>query len=64
LMMVSISCSKSSAAAIVCGLPGSCTRKVRTPISRDENGTDIFRPYLKPNPFREVLIRSYPSPDI
>jgi hypothetical protein len=32
--------------------------------SRDENGTDIFRPYSRPNPFREVLIRPYPSPDI
>jgi hypothetical protein len=33
-------------------------------VSRDENGTDIFRPYSRPNSFREVLIRSYPSPDI
>jgi hypothetical protein len=33
-------------------------------ISRDENGTDIFRPYSRPNPFRGVLIRPYPSPDI
>jgi hypothetical protein len=32
--------------------------------SRDENGTDIFRPHSRPNPFRGVLIRSYPSPDI
>jgi hypothetical protein len=32
--------------------------------SRDENGTDIFRPYSRPNPFRGVLIRPYPSPDI
>jgi hypothetical protein len=32
--------------------------------SRDENGTDIFRPYSIPNPFRGVLIRPYPSPDI
>jgi hypothetical protein len=31
---------------------------------RDENGTDIFRPYSGPNPFRGVLIRPYPSPDI
>jgi hypothetical protein len=31
---------------------------------RDENGTDIFRPYSRPNPFRGVLIRPYPSPDI
>jgi hypothetical protein len=31
---------------------------------KDENGTDIFRPYSRPNSFREVLIRSYPSPDI
>jgi hypothetical protein len=33
-------------------------------IIRDENGTDIFRPYSRPNPFRGVLIRPYPSPDI
>jgi hypothetical protein len=32
--------------------------------TRDENGTDIFRPYSRPNPFRGVLIRPYPSPDI
>jgi hypothetical protein len=32
--------------------------------SRDENGTDIFRPYSRPNSFRGVLIRPYPSPDI
>jgi hypothetical protein len=32
--------------------------------TRDENGTDIFRPYSRPNPFREVQIRPYPSPDI
>jgi hypothetical protein len=32
--------------------------------SRDENGTDIFRPYSRPNPFSGVLIRPYPSPDI
>jgi hypothetical protein len=31
---------------------------------RDENGTDIFRSYSRPNPFRGVLIRPYPSPDI
>ena len=31
---------------------------------RDENGTDIFRSYLKPNPFRGVEICLYPSPDI
>jgi hypothetical protein len=31
---------------------------------RDENGTDIFRPYSRPNPFRGVLIRPYLSPDI
>jgi hypothetical protein len=31
---------------------------------RDENGTDIFRPYSIPNQFRGVLIRPYPSPDI
>jgi hypothetical protein len=33
-------------------------------VIRDENGTDIFRPYSRPNPFRGVLIRPYPSPDI
>jgi hypothetical protein len=32
--------------------------------TRDENGTDIFRPYSRPNPFRGVLIRPYPSLDI
>jgi hypothetical protein len=32
--------------------------------SRDENDTDIFRPYSRPNSFREVLIRLYSSPDI
>ena len=32
--------------------------------SRDENGTDIFRPYSKPNPFKGVQICSYLSPDI
>ena len=31
---------------------------------RDENGTDIFRPYSKPNPFRRVEICPYSSPDI
>jgi hypothetical protein len=35
-----------------------------SPTPRDENGTDIFRPYSRPNPFRGVLIRPYPSPDI
>jgi len=30
----------------------------------DENGTDIFRPYLKPNSFREVQMCSYPSLNI
>jgi hypothetical protein len=33
-------------------------------MSRDENGMDIFRLYSRPNPFRGVLIRPYPSPDI
>jgi hypothetical protein len=33
-------------------------------IVRDENGMDIFRPYSRPNPFRGVLIRPYPSPNI
>jgi hypothetical protein len=32
--------------------------------SRDENGTDIFRPYSRPNSFKGVLIRPYLSPDI
>jgi pectate lyase len=31
---------------------------------RDENGTDIFRPYSRLNSFRGVLIRPYLSPDI
>jgi hypothetical protein len=31
---------------------------------RDENGTDIFRPYSIPNSFRGVQICPYPSPDI
>jgi len=31
---------------------------------RDENGTDIFRPYSTPNSFREVQICPYPSPNI
>jgi len=31
---------------------------------RDENGTDIFRPYLRPNSFRGVQICPYPSPNI
>jgi hypothetical protein len=35
-----------------------------SPNSRDENGADIFRPYSRPNPFRGVLIRPYPSLDI
>jgi hypothetical protein len=35
-----------------------------SPTTRDENGTDIFRPYSRPNPFRGVLIRPYLSPDI
>jgi hypothetical protein len=33
-------------------------------IPRDENGADIFRPYSRPNSFRGVLIRPYPSPDV
>ena len=33
-------------------------------VTRNENGTDIFRPYSKPNPFRWVEICSYLSPDI
>jgi hypothetical protein len=31
---------------------------------RDENGTDIFRPYSRPNPFRGIQISPYPGPDI
>ena len=38
------------------------TTSVRS--SRGENGTDIFRPYSRPNPFRGVQICPYPSPDI
>ena len=34
------------------------------PSGRDENGTDIFRSYSRPNPFRGVEICPYPSPDI
>jgi hypothetical protein len=34
------------------------------PATRDENGTDIFRPYSRSNPFRGVQICPYPSPDI
>jgi hypothetical protein len=41
---------------------GVSARPVAT--DQDENGTNIFRPYLRPNLFREVLIRPYPSPDI
>jgi hypothetical protein len=33
-------------------------------VGRDENGTDIFRSYSRPNLFKGVLIRPYPSPDI
>jgi hypothetical protein len=36
----------------------------RVLLDTDENGTDIFRPYSRPNPFRGVLIRPYSSPDI
>ena len=32
--------------------------------ARDENGTDIFRSYSSPNPFRGVQICPYPSSDI
>ena len=32
--------------------------------TRDENDTDIFRPYSKPNSFRGVEICPYLSPDI
>ena len=34
------------------------------PLARDENGTNIFRPYSKPNPFRGVEICSYSNLDI
>jgi hypothetical protein len=37
---------------------------IRDHACRDESGTDIFRPYSRPNPFRGVLIRPYLSPDI
>ena len=33
-------------------------------LSRGENGMDIFRPYSRPNPFSEVQIYPYLSPDI
>ena len=33
-------------------------------VDRDENGMDIFRPYLKSNPFRGDEIYPNPSPDI
>ena len=39
-------------------------KDLHAPTSRDENGTNIFRPYSKPNPFRGVEIYPYPSPDI
>ena len=29
-------------------------KRIWSPAPRDENGTDIFRPYSKPNPFRGV----------
>jgi hypothetical protein len=32
--------------------------------ARDENGTDIFRPYSRPNSFRGVEICPYPSPNV
>jgi len=35
-----------------------------TSTNRDENGTDIFRPYSRPNSFRGVQICPYPSPNI
>jgi len=31
---------------------------------RDENGTDIFRPYSRPNSFRGVNICPYLSPNV
>ena len=40
------------------------SRKIKALQLRDENGTDIFRPYSKPNPFKGVEICPYPSPDI
>jgi hypothetical protein len=33
-------------------------------VRQDKNGTDIFRSYLRLNPFRRVLIYPYSSPDI
>ena len=47
--------------ALSCCKQEPCQRMV---MSRDENGTDIFRPYSSPNPFRGVQICLYPSPDI
>jgi hypothetical protein len=36
----------------------------RTVIIMGENGTDIFQLYSRPNLFKAVQIRPYPSPDI
>jgi hypothetical protein len=36
----------------------------RTLIIMGENGTDIFQLYSRPNLFKAVQIRPYPSPDI
>ena len=40
------------------------TEQFEFPVVRDENGTDIFRSYSRPNSFRGVLIHPYPSLDI
>jgi hypothetical protein len=39
-------------------------RKMVFTSASDENSTDIFRPYSRPNSFRGVLIHPYPSSDI
>jgi hypothetical protein len=63
----------SSVASHLCWRARDTREKVGPPVhphpyvllpARDENSTDIFRPYSRPNPFRGVLIRPYPSPDI
>jgi hypothetical protein len=44
----------------ICGL---CSVHISL-LFRGENGTNIFRPYSRPNPFRGIQICPYPSPDI
>jgi hypothetical protein len=43
---------------------GVASTGIKVVVYRDENGTDIFRPYSRPNSFRGVLIHPYPSPHI